>query len=92
MMVLLCHSKKEKVFQSILFKNSYRTFCGKVKYTGNCSNPWTLEGDFLSSLLFYMKIHFNSCKKPPELLTGGTGASVSLSFWSGAGPQSAPGL
>lgn len=79
------------VFQSILFKNSYRKFCGKVKYTGNCCNPWTSEEDFLSSLLCYMKTHFNSCKRTPKLLTRETGVSVSLWFWSGADPQSAPG-
>lgn len=55
--------EKEEVFQSILLKNSYRKFCGKVKYTGNCSNPWTLEEGFLTSILFYRKIHFNSYKK-----------------------------
>lgn len=86
--------EKEEVFQSILLKNSYRKFCGKVKYTGNCSNPWTLEEGFLTSILFYRKIHFNSYKKKKKL-TRETGISVSLSFWNGAianfNPQSVPG-
>lgn len=47
------HSAQE-LLQEILWKS---------EYTGNCSNPWTLEEDFLTTILFYRKIHFNSCKK-----------------------------
>lgn len=61
MMVFMCNLKKinsELSVQELLQETLW-----KSKITGKCRNPWTLEKDFLSPILFHMQMHFNRCKK-----------------------------